>query len=89
MLLSCLIGAYPENGYELYRTRDYWSCRELIDIANNGRINPEDKLQKVANTAFNDLLDRRAYKKHSWMYLPEKYNLWQIQAKSNRIMDGK
>lgn len=82
-MLSCLLNSYPETGFELYRTCDYWQCKEIIDIANDARINAGDKLQLKENNLFNQYLDKIQHRKLKWMYLPEKLNLRQIKKKSN------
>lgn len=79
MMLSCLLSAYPEHGLDLFKSLDYWQCKDLIDIANNAKINPTDKLQSSINNRFNKYLDDYSYKRFEWMYLPKKLNLWQIR----------
>jgi len=79
VLLSCLLNAYPENGLELFNTYDYWTCKELIDIANNSRIPPEIKIQEAENVKFNAYLDKYSRSKFGWLYLTP-LNLWQIKA---------
>jgi hypothetical protein len=80
--LACLLNAYPENGLELYRTLDYWQCKELIDIANDAKINAGDRLQQVENSLFNKFIDKFVDTKFDWNYLPEKLSLRQIKKKS-------
>lgn len=82
MMLACLMNNYPENGLELYKKFDYWKCKELIEISNDGRINPGDRLQEDQNNLFNSFLDKNCNKKMNWMYLDTEYNLKQIQKHS-------
>ena len=64
---------------ELYKKFDYWECRELIEISNDARINPGDRLQETENKKFNEFLDKYSNKKFNWEYLNTKYSLRQIK----------
>jgi hypothetical protein len=88
LLYSSLLSYYAENAMTLVKTLDYWKCRELIDIASSGRINPEDKLQVAENTKFNKFLDDISYRKHEWEHLSDKFNLWQIKKRSENIFSN-
>lgn len=80
MLLNCLLAAYPENGLELYKTYDYWTCRELLDAYNSARINPEDKIQENLNKKFNKFLCS-SDRKYEWSHVG-KQSLYQIYKKT-------
>jgi hypothetical protein len=85
ILLSTLITAFPENGLEMYKTLDYWECKDLLDIKGIGSCNPSDRLQLHKNNIFNDYLDSVAYSKFDWQFLPNKYNLFVIKRETENI----
>jgi hypothetical protein len=79
------MSAYPENGLQLYRTLDYWECKDLLDIKGISNCNPGDRLQLHKNGIFNQYLDEIAYKKVDWQFLPKKYNLFDIKRETENI----
>lgn len=85
ILLNSLLLSYPENGLELYRTLDYWECRDLLDIKSLAACNPGDRLQLHKNQIFNQYLDSTAYKKFEWQFLPKRYNLFAIKRETENI----
>lgn len=87
ILLSCLLTAYPENGLEIYRKYDYWTCKELLDINSSGKENPANKIQLENNDRFNEYLDTFADKRITWQYKDKKYSLRQIQKLAHQQVD--
>lgn len=81
------MGLYEHKGLDIYKTHDYYECRELIDIASTGKQIPEDRLQELANERFNMFLDEVAYNKFKWLHIPQKKNLWQIKAVSAELLN--
>ncbi|MGL5923683.1 hypothetical protein [Chroococcidiopsis sp.] len=82
MLLNSLLCAFPENGIELYRSIDYWQCRELLDLSSDGRMSSEDRIQAAENHVFNTYLDRTASNKIAWVEIEELLDLRDIYEKS-------
>jgi hypothetical protein len=80
--LNCLLASFPESGLELYNTLDYWTCRELLDVGGDARINPEHKKQEEYNSKFANYLNKRHLKKFLWQEIPLKKNLRQIKKSS-------
>lgn len=64
--------SFPEHGLSLFKSEDYWTCKELIEISNNGKIYPEEKLQRKTNNLFNLTLDVLADKKLKWEHIGRK-----------------
>lgn len=89
MILNCLLSGYPENALELFRTLDYWECKELLDINSSSKSSPTERLQELENDKLNNLLDKKAYNKVKWMYLEDKkYSFKNIYEKSKTLMDS-
>lgn len=76
------MASFPETGLQLYKSLDYWQCKELLDISSNAKRNPGDKLQQKENDRFNSYLDKTAYNKYKWKYLDKPFNLFQIKDKT-------
>lgn len=87
ILLNALVSTYEHLGLELYKTHSYQDCRELLDIASQGRQNPEDKLQEIENNRFNLFLDKVAYNKFKWAHMSESHNLWRIKDMSSKLLN--
>lgn len=79
VLLNCLLASFPENALAIYNTCDYWICKELLEINNNGKINQEEHLQNIENSVFNSYLNTYSNHKFNWLDIDEKKNLWQIR----------
>ena len=87
LMLNSLVSAYPQSGYDLYKKLDYWDCKELLDIISSSKSDPEETLQEKENTLFNNCLDEKAYNKFRWLFLDEKYNLFDIYNKSKELLE--
>lgn len=81
------MSAFPENALKLYSNFDYWECKELLDIYNSSKINPENKMQELENNKFNMYLDKKAYNKFKWMYISTPLNLYEINKKSKELIN--
>lgn len=82
-----MVSTYEHHGLEIYKTHSYHDCRELLDIASQGRQNPQDRLQELENDRFNLFLDKVAYNKFRWAHMPELHNLWQIKNMSPKLLN--
>lgn len=87
-MLHMLMTAFPENGWFLYNTLDYWQVKELLDISSTGKCNPADRIQVLRNTQFNEYLDSVAYKKYDWQFVEKRYNLFQIITETEKITEN-
>lgn len=78
MLLDCLLSAYPENGWILYNTLDYWEVKDLLFVKGSRAKAPDVEIQECKNSLFNEYLNKEAYKKMDWQGRTEKANLFDI-----------
>lgn len=79
------MSAYPENGLQLYKTLDYWECKDLLDVKGLANCNPSDRLQLYKNDILNKYLDTVAYRKFEWQFLPKRYDLFGIKRETENI----